>query len=106
MPLHQLLLHPADVGVVVQHQKGLSNLLQRGILAMGFQGLGWIYPLSSCCLEPGRLDQKGRRLITALVTGSKGPSQGVTLRLGTSNSFPVLIMEEEEAVFGKFTRAP
>ena len=87
MPLHQLLLHPADVGVVVQCQKDLSNLLQRGVLAVGFQGLGWIYPLSSCCLEPRCLDQKGRRLIAALVTGSKGPSQGVMLDLGHPTPF-------------------
>lgn len=106
MPLRPLLLHPADVGVVMQRQKGLSNLLQRGILPMGLQGLGWIYPLSSYCLEPGRLDQKGRRLIAGVVIGSKGPSQGVMLRLGTFSSFHVLIMEEEEAVFGKFIRPP
>lgn len=62
-------------------------------------------PLSSYCLEPGRLDQKGRRLIAGVVIGVKA-FQGVMLRLGIFNSFHVLIMEEEEAVFGKFIRPP
>lgn len=36
---------PADVGEQAQKQKGLDNLLQRRLLALGFQRRGWFYPL-------------------------------------------------------------
>lgn len=91
----------------MQRQKGLSNLLQRASFPWAFKG--WdgftLCPHTALAWTSG---PKGRRLIArSSHRGVKGPSQGVMLRLGTFNSFHVLIMEEEEeTVFGKFIRPP
>lgn len=42
-PLSSLSPYPENLGKQVQQQNKLDNLLQRGLLALGFQRRGWVY---------------------------------------------------------------
>lgn len=42
-PFSLLPPYPENLGKQVQQQKNLDNLLQRGLLALGFHRRGWVY---------------------------------------------------------------